>query len=348
MPQAKSFCAFVFPLSPAQRRLWLLHQAHPDDSAYNVPLALKLTGRLDEAALRRSFEQLVDRHESLRTAFALSDDGPLQLVHPEIRLPFMVEEVTPATLDDRLCAEARRLFDLAAGPLIRVHLFRLAAEQHVLLVALHHITCDGWSLDVLMRELCALYASNAAGHGPGLGEPPLQYADYVEWWHEDMEAKAEAGLDYWRKVLDGAPAVLELPGVGPEGRDTGGSVTVRGRLAAPLLERLACRAAPGTTLFMQLLAGFAVLLHRCGGGNDLLIGTPVANRQQADFEDTVGFLSTRWCCGWICTARQPLRALSNRRAGRAWRPMPTRTRPSSASWRPWLQNAMPTGRRWCR
>ncbi|WP_244619783.1 condensation domain-containing protein, partial [Skermanella aerolata] len=280
---------FLFPLSPAQRRLWVLHQLDPADPAYHVPLALRLIGALDVGALEAALRGLVERHEILRTTFAVQDDEPCQLVHPAGTLTLAVEDIAgPAALDDRMRAEAAKPFDLTRGPVIRAVLFRLAPDHHVLLATLHHIACDGWSLGVMVRELAALYA----GAGDALGEVTLHYADYVEWQGTGMSDEVLAPqIAHWKTELTGAPTVLELPADRPQSpvpAGTGG--TVRRHLPAALSDRLNKTASrQGATPFMVALASWAVLLNRLTGAEDLLIGTPVANRHHGGFEDVVGF-----------------------------------------------------------
>jgi len=280
---------FIFPLSPAQQRLWVLQQVDPNDTAYHVPLALRLDGRLDIAALEAALNALVDRHEILRTTFAVHQGQPCQLVHAESHLRLTVEELgNPALLDDRLTAAARAPFDLVRGPVMRAHLFRLAPDCHILLVNLHHIACDGWSLGIMVREIAALYS----GRGETLPEPGLHYADYVEWQRTALTDEALAPqIQHWRTELAGALTVLELPTdhrVGPDA--TGRGETVRVPVPPALTAGLAIAAAShGATLFMLALAAWAVLLNRLTGSDDLLIATPVANRHHGGFEDVIGF-----------------------------------------------------------
>jgi amino acid adenylation domain-containing protein len=286
------------PLSFAQQRLWVLDQFDPGLPAYNIPAALRIAGALDVAALAKSLNEIVRRHEALRTSFRLVDGRPVQIIAA-------AQVVTLGTADlselperereaevRRLAAEAAwRRFDLARGPLLRASLLRLGQDRHVLLVTMHHIVADGWSLELFFRELSALYKSFSGG-GPALPDPPVQYADYATWQREWLQGETlDEQFAYWQRQLADAPAALNMPTDHqrpPIQTFRGGQqfITLPGKLTAVLR---ALSRAERTTLFMTLLAGFKALLHRYTGATDVLVGTPVANRGRVEIENVIGF-----------------------------------------------------------
>jgi hypothetical protein len=207
------------PLSFAQQRLWFIDQLEPGSSAYNIPFALRLTGTLDVRALGRSLDLLAARHEVLRTRFPQVDGEPVQRIEPararadaRHRPERLVEDVREAEALRLASAEAARPFDLAAGPVLRTGLLRLAADEHVVLFNVHHVASDGWSTGVLVREISAAYTAFVQGEVPTLPALPVQYADYASWQREYLQGEVlERQLAYWRERLAGAPPVLELP-----------------------------------------------------------------------------------------------------------------------------------------
>ncbi|MCP1293396.1 condensation domain-containing protein, partial [Chromobacterium sp. S0633] len=285
-----SFDAYVFPQSGAQRRLWTLTDLEPDSTAYHIPLALRLRGALDADALQAALGALVARHEILRTQYDLIDGEPCQLIRPEAGCELPLTACDEAGLTALLRAEAALRFDLRRDPVIRARLFVLGPQHHVLSIVIHHIACDGWSLGVLVRELGALYPALAAGlPAPALPEA-LQYADFSEWERETRVQDDEA-LSYWRERLAGLDGEMELPGdyaAGPSRSEAAGHVSLT--LPATLTEALRVQArAADATLFMALLSGFQALLQRLSGREDICVGSPVANRDRAEFEQTLGF-----------------------------------------------------------
>ncbi|HEX7243641.1 MAG TPA: amino acid adenylation domain-containing protein, partial [Longimicrobiaceae bacterium] len=283
------------PLSFAQERLWFLEQMRPEDGAYNIPITLRLSGALDVPAMERSLSEVVRRHEALRTVFPARGGRPVQSVLPPAPLALPVEELEgagEAVLRERLRTEARRAFDLEAGPLFRARLFRRGGEEHVLLLCMHHVVSDGWSMEVMLRELAALYPAYAAGGEPALPLLPVQYADFAVWQREHLAGEAtERQLAYWRERLAGAPAVLELPSDRPRP-----SVhSFRGALHDFLLPAelaVAVRTLGrrgGTTPFMTLLAAWQLLLGKLSGQGDLVVGAPVAGRTRRETEELIGF-----------------------------------------------------------
>jgi len=291
------------PLSSAQRRLWFIDQMRPGNPAYNIPLALRLRGPLDEDALERSLSTIVGRHEALRTIVTLADGEPVQRVLPAepSGLPRIDLTALPAGAREsealRLAAEeAGAAFDLAHGPLFRARLLRLDQEDRILILTLHHIVGDGWSLGVLLRELQTLYEGLVAGRPPRLADLPIQYADYAAWEQDRLQdARMQEQIAYWKRRLHGAPGHLDLPFDRPRPE----SATFRGAFrsfrlsedASAVIRSLALR--EGTTPFAVLLAAFQTLLFRYSGQHDVCVGTPVAGRSRLEAEDLIGcFVNT--------------------------------------------------------
>ncbi|MDE4537196.1 non-ribosomal peptide synthase/polyketide synthase [Pseudomonas sp. ITEM 17296] len=282
-------------LSYAQQRQWFLWQWEPESAAYNIPTALKFKGALDTTALRRSFETLIARHETLRTTFHLEGEQAVQRLHEEQLFELSLEDQQQA--DEQAVrgwveAQARQPFDLANGPLLRVKLLRLAEREHVLAVTLHHIVSDGWSMPVMVEELVRLYEGYSQGQEVTLPALPIQYADYAIWQRRWMEAgEQERQLAYWKEQLGDEQPVLELhtdrprPAV-PSGAGACVGISLPPELAASLKQ---CAQQQGVTLFMLLLASFQVLLHRYSGQADIRVGVPVANRNRVETERLIGF-----------------------------------------------------------
>ncbi len=290
------------PLSFAQRRLWFLDRLEPGGHSYNMPGAFRLIGDLKVAALEAAFTEVVRRHAALRTRFVERDGEPVQEILPAAAIPMPVDDLAhlaPATREAevRACmlADAATPFDLAVGPLIRIRLLRLNRREHVLLATMHHIVSDGWSIGVLAREIAALYAANlgldAAEHAD-LAELPVSYADFAAWQNEVMAGeRLSAEIGHWRARLKDAPAVLSLPADRPR-RDgvAFAAGTVRVKVPVALTAELASLSRKaGATLFMTLLAGYAALLGRWAGQDDVVVGTPVANRTRLETEGLIGF-----------------------------------------------------------
>ena len=290
-----------FPVSFAQERLWFLDQLEPGSAAYNVPVGVRLNVALDVDALGWAVGALVERHEVLRTRFGVVNGRPVQVVVPAVGIDVPVTDLSGVDAAGceaeaaRLAAvEAQRPFDLAVGPLLRVGLLRLGAAEWVLLVTMHHIVSDAWSVGVLFRELTELYEARRAGRPAGLPELPIQYADFAAWQRDWLQGDVlEEQLGYWRDQLAGAPAVLELPADHPRpavqsfaGRAHAFELDKR---LADALNDLARRR--GATLFMALLAVFKTLLFRYTGQRDLVVGTPIANRTRAELEGLIGFFT---------------------------------------------------------
>jgi amino acid adenylation domain-containing protein len=287
------------PLSFAQQRLWVLHQLDPENSSYNMPDAVRLTGPLKARTLELSLNEIVRRHEVLRTTFETTEDGPVQVIAPTLKLELPLLDLSRLPERERE-TEARRLaseeaarpFDLARGPVLRAALLRLGPDEHVLLFTVHHIASDVWSMGVLVKEVMALYNAFSKGEASPLAELPIQYADFAVWQRKRLQgAELERQLGYWRRQLAGAPAVLELPAdrVRPAAQSYRGaslSFSLSRELSASLLQ-LARQ--ENCTPFMLLLAAFNTLLHRYTGQSDIVVGTPMAGRSRAETEGLIGF-----------------------------------------------------------
>nr|DAB41478.1 TPA_exp: nonribosomal peptide synthetase [Streptomyces sp. CNB091] len=286
------------PLSFAQQRLWFLSRLDGPGATYNVPWALRLRGELDGAALGAALDDLVARHESLRTLFPDTDGLPYQHVLPAdaARVELHRERTTEEELVRALTAAARHPFDLATEIPVRAALFTLGETDHVLLVLLHHIASDGWSLAPLARDLGTAYTARAAGRAPDFAELPVQYADYALWQRELLAdsspgATADRQLDFWRRTLDGLPEQLDLP----TDRPRPAAQSHRGELMSLHIDAALHRRIDETarahrvTPFMVLHAGLAALLSRLGGGTDVSVGTAVAGRTEEGLEDLIGF-----------------------------------------------------------
>ncbi|WP_442316500.1 non-ribosomal peptide synthase/polyketide synthase [Xenorhabdus aichiensis] len=289
------------PLSFAQQRLWFLGQLDPAASlAYHIPVALRLTGQLDRHALTTALERLIARHESLRTCFVLVDSQPCQHIAPTdigFALPYQdLRPLEPAAHTNRIAElaslEAQTLFDFAQGPLIRGQLLQLTDEAHLLLLTLHHIITDGWSIGVLMHELDTLYRAALDGHGDPLPPLPIQYADYAVWQRDWLQGAAlTEQRDFWYAQLQDAPALLTLPTDRPRPSVqtyAGGRISFQ--LDTALLASLkGLGQRHHTTLFMIVLAAWNIVLARLSGQDDIVIGTPVANRPHRELENLIGF-----------------------------------------------------------
>jgi amino acid adenylation domain-containing protein len=287
------------PLSFSQQRLWFLEQLEPGSAAYNIAGALRLRGQLDAAALERTLGEIVRRHESLRTRFATVEGTPKAIVDPpgEWTLPRVDLSHLPAgqredEIRNRATAAARQPFDLARGPLFRAILFKLDDRMHALSLAMHHIVSDGWSLGVFVREMSEFYSAYVTHRVPQLPELPIQYPDFAQWQRQWLDGGVlDAQLPYWKENLAGTLPVLQLPSSRP--RPTiqtlhGGRIV---RTFPPVLvERLkGLGRKEGVTFFMLLLAAFQVLLHRYTGEDDVIVGSPTANRSRAELENLIGF-----------------------------------------------------------
>ncbi|MDO8544834.1 MAG: amino acid adenylation domain-containing protein [Opitutaceae bacterium] len=287
------------PLSFAQERLWFLDQLEPGSPVYNVCQAVRMRGTLDINLLEKSINDVIRRHEPLRTNFITSEGRAVQVVAPTRTLTLTVVDLSEwrdGTAEEellrRLREEARRPFDFSRDLLIRVLLIRTSATEHTLLLTMHHIISDGWSIGILFRELAALYTGYCSNEPPAVPELPIQFADYVLWERENLQGPVlEKLLAYWKKQLGGPLPVLELPvdhprSVAPMSRGAAQAV----QLSRPLTQALkSLGQQEGATLFMTLLAAFQVLLHRWTGQEDIVVGSVVAGRRKVELEKLIGF-----------------------------------------------------------
>ncbi|HEV2734482.1 MAG TPA: condensation domain-containing protein, partial [Longimicrobiaceae bacterium] len=285
------------PLSFAQQRLWMVDRLQPGSPVYNMPAALRMRGTLDVEALAGSIRELARRHEALRTTFVERGDAVVQVVHPPAPVALPLVDLRgvrdPAHLAERLAGEeALRPFDLARGPLLRARLLRLDGDDHVLCFTLHHVVGDGWSMDVLVREVSALYGALSRGEASPLPPLPVQYADFAVWQRAWLSGETlEEQVGFWKRELRGAPPLLEVPTDRP--RAAGQSPRAgshRFALSAEAAEGLrALSLREGATLFMTLLAAWQTLLGRYAGQDDVVVGTPIAGRTRRETEGLIGF-----------------------------------------------------------
>jgi len=287
------------PLSFPQQRLWFLDQLNPGSSFYNIAYAIHLEGTLDVAALIASLNAIIQRHEILRTTFNRRNGEPVQVITKvsPLEVPLIdlqpLEENQRRTTAARLATEeAKKPYDLAHGPLLRATLLRLQPTEHVLLLGMHHIIADGWSMAVLIKEMVTLYAAFRSGKSSPLPPLPIQYADFALWQREHLQGRAlDRLLSYWKQRLGPTPPVLELPSDRPRPAvQSFNGATIWFELPHSLYEQLKnlCQQ-QGVTLFMCLLAAFKILLHRYSSQSDICVGTPVANRNRAETEELIGF-----------------------------------------------------------
>jgi amino acid adenylation domain-containing protein len=288
------------PLSYAQQRLWFLDQLREGVSTdYNVPVALRLHGELDLQALARTINTIVERHESLRTHFAEVDGEPVQVIETEVRIPILVEDLSELRealqqegVRQALAQEAREPFDLSRGPVLRVKLLKLGEREHILLRTMHHIVSDGWSQGIFNREFMILYEAYREQRENPLKPLAVQYADFAIWQREWLEGGSlEQGLEYWKEQLAGIPERLVLPTdrPRPEVQTVAGEicrVSVSAEVTGALKQQSQENQA---TLFMTLLTGFVVLLSRYSGQDDIVVGSPIANRREPQLEEMIGF-----------------------------------------------------------
>jgi amino acid adenylation domain-containing protein len=288
------------PLSFAQERLWFLEQFQPDSTAYNITSTYRLTGELNAAVLEQSLNEVVHRHEILRTTFLTVRGEPVQVIAPSLRVPLPVINLCDLPAPERE-AEAKRAinqqnhwqFDLAHGPLLQVTLLQMDQAEYIFCLVMHHIITDGWSMGNFFQELSALYDAYVTGKPTSLPDLPVQYADFAVWQRKWLQGEVlENQLSYWKRQLSDSPTVLELPTdhSRPPVQTFHGAVQtvfLPDSLTA-LIKRLSQR--EGVTLFMTLLAAFNVLLYRYTGQNDIVVGSPIANRNRVETENLIGFI----------------------------------------------------------
>ncbi len=289
----------IFPASFAQRRLWFLDQLEPGNAVYNLTLVQRLRGSMNVLVMEDSLNEIVRRHESLRTRFEAIDGEPMQVVEDRLQLKLELEVIGGSTEAEReetalheVNQQAKQPFDLKRGPLLRATLLRLEAEDHVLLLVMHHIVADGWSLSILFGELGNLYEAYCAGRPSPLPELAIQYADFSAWQHEWLQGEVlDQQLGYWKQQLHGAPELLQLPTDYPRPllRTFQSAVTAL-NLSVELHTSLTtlCRQ-EGVTLFMLLMTTFQIILHRETVQDDVVVGFPIAGRNREEIEPLIGF-----------------------------------------------------------
>ena len=289
----------TYPLSFGQQRLWFLDQLEPGGSTYNLPFAIRVTGTPDLEALRRALQAIMQRHESLRTTFhavdgeatAVVDAAPAPLEAPVVSLENLPEPLREERALELAAEEGQRPFDLSTGPLLRVLFLRLSPIRYILVLTMHHIVTDGWSIGVLFQELTTLYRAYSTGRQPDLPALPIQYGDFARWQRQPVaDGEPAKELEYWRRTLDGVPAALELPSdrrrpALQSHRGSRHSVTLSEQLASDLAE---FSRGQQVTLFTTLLAAFQTLLWRYTGAQDFVVGTPTAGRTDVDLEPLIG------------------------------------------------------------
>jgi amino acid adenylation domain-containing protein len=284
-------------VSYAQERLWFIDQMEEGKASYNIPAAVRMVGDLDVEALEKSLNEIVRRHEVLRTVFAVEEGEPVQVIRPAEEMKLEVEDWSQrpekeAEVEAIVRQEAARGFDLQAGPLLRVRMLRLSKDEHVLVVVMHHIISDGWSIGVMIREIAALYEAYKSGAESPLEELEIQYADYAVWQREWLQGEElDRQMSYWRKQLEGAPAVLEMP----TDRARPAVQSHRGSSHRVWIDQETTRGlkemsrSEGVTLYMTLMAAYAVLLMRYTHQEEVVVGSPVANRNHREIEPLIGF-----------------------------------------------------------
>ncbi|MBD2370873.1 hypothetical protein H6G63_28895 [Leptolyngbya sp. FACHB-402] len=286
------------PLSFAQQRLWFLHQLASDSPLYNDPVALRLGGLLNVTALKQSINEIVRRHEVLRSRFDTVQGQPVQIITPSLDVPISMVDLGDLPEPEReaealrlAIEEAARPFDLSADPLLRVTLLRLSETDHVVLLTLHHIVSDAWTMGVLVQELSALYAAFSTHQPSPLPELPIQYADFALWQRQWLQGEVlQAQLNYWRQQLAALPT-LELPTDKPRPQIQSDRAATQTFVVPKEVSRSLIQLSQqeGVTLFMTLLTAFKTLLHCYTGQTDIGVGSPIANRNRAEIEHLIGF-----------------------------------------------------------
>ncbi|AUB41617.1 Glutamate-1-semialdehyde aminotransferase [Nostoc flagelliforme CCNUN1] len=287
------------PLSFAQQRLWFFTQLEPDSSAYNIPAAVRLTGKLNVSALSKSINEIIRRHEILRTTFTVVDGEPIQVIGNSHNFHFAVIDLQTLAEDEKqqevlnlAALEAQKPFDLVKGPLIRASLIKLAETDYVVLLTMHHIVSDGWSAGILIKELTTLYTAFCQGQPSPLPKLPIQYADFAIWQRKWLQGEVlQSQLSYWKQQLGSSLPILELPSDRPRPAiQSNNGASQPFQLSKSLTEKLKdLSQQEGVTLFMTLLAAFKVLLYRYTQQEDIIVGSPIANRNRSDIEGLIGF-----------------------------------------------------------
>ncbi|MGE5432087.1 MAG: non-ribosomal peptide synthetase, partial [Syntrophomonadaceae bacterium] len=294
---------FVFPASYAQQRLWFLDQFEPGSPYYNIPSAMRIRGNFSTTVFKNVIDEIVRRHESLRTNFSAIDGKPVQIISPKADIPFLVidlmdkkEEEKEKEIISLLREKARYSFNISNEPLIRITVLELAPSEHVVLIVMHHIISDGWSMGVLVQEISTLYNAYSEGRPSPLPELKIQYADYSLWQKDFLNGEnLEKQLDYWKRKLGDSSQYLELPLDRPRPAVwTNNGSTLSREIPQKTLDGLIeFSRREKTTLFMTLIAAFKVLLYKYSGQHDISLGTPIANRTRKEVESIIGlFINT--------------------------------------------------------
>lgn len=291
--------AELLPLSFAQQRLWFLEQMNPGSPAYNIPSAVLMKGRLDVAALNASFNMVIKRHEALRTVFKMTEGQPVQTILPELKIELPIKNLNAFDRDEQMdkvrqiiTEDNLKPYDLSKGPLLRIMLIRLNDDENVLCLNMHHIVSDGWTLQVLMKEVSAIYTSLASGQTAAVPEPVIQYGDYTIWQREWVKGETlNKQLDYWTGKLKGCQSVLELPAdhQRPPVQGYKGArqyFEISSGLSTELHELAQKK---GATIFMILLSALKIILQRYSGQSEIIVGTPIAGRNRTELEGLIGY-----------------------------------------------------------
>ena len=294
------------PMSYAQWRLWFLSQLDQENAVYNISFARRLSGHLDISILSLCINEIIKRHDVLRTTFKDEDNSPVQMVSTSFDAGLIEENVekiflnetkkiSEKILQEKLEEESNWNFDLGKGPIFRAKLFKLSEQEHILSFTMHHMVSDGWSLGILARELSELYTAYVQGEESPLDDLPIQYSDYSHWQREWLRGEVlEKQIGYWREQLSGLTPLLELPTDRPRPLiQTYNGATKRFEIPSLLLDKLRdITHDSNSTLFMSLLGVFKVLLWRYSGQEDIAVGTPIANRNRPELEGLIGFFVT--------------------------------------------------------
>ncbi|MBD6618563.1 amino acid adenylation domain-containing protein [Komarekiella sp. 'clone 1'] len=288
-----------YPQSFAQQRLWFLDRLEPGNPAYNISLAVNLKGQLEVTLLEQSFNEIIHRHETLRTTFTTVNGEPVQVIAPSLKLSLStvdwqknVDSQGELAIRELLTQESQRPFDLIHGPLLRAKLLRLTQQEHILLLEMHHIISDGRSVEIFLQELALLYKAFLTGSSSPLPEVSIQYKDFAYWQRQWLQGEIlQTQLSYWKQQLEGVPAALQLPTDRPRPTvQTSHGAQQSIELSETVIEQLkAIARQKGITLFMLLLAAFQTFLYRYTGQNDIAVGTPVANRNRDEVKGLIGF-----------------------------------------------------------
>ncbi|NOG44271.1 MAG: amino acid adenylation domain-containing protein [Calditrichaeota bacterium] len=287
------------PLSFSQQRLWFLDQMEPESPSYNIPVAIKVSGRLDISALNKAVKEIIKRQESFRTSFTTENGQAKVVIHKELDFELQAEdycsipeEQKEVRIKEIVIEEARKPFKLDQSPLFRVRILKTSETEAAILLTMHHIISDGWSVNVLFYELAQFYASFNNGTPPLLPEMEIQYADFAHWQQSWLTGDVlEKQVNYWKEKLSGAPSLLELPTDRPRPSiQTFNGAHVTFHLSEELSQKIkSFTNSEGVTVFITVLAAFKILLSRYSGQNDISIGTPIANRTRSDIENIIGF-----------------------------------------------------------